>query len=68
MMQLGGFSPWLQCLHESLEMVSSRPWGHACLDLLWWTRKAENCWDASRCSQLWEELEMGLQRKIHFRI
>ena len=35
-----GNSPWLQCLHESLEMVGSTPWGHTCPDLLWQPRKA----------------------------
>ena len=35
---------------ESLEMVWSEPWGHACPDLLWQPRKAgkiQECW------QLW---------------
>ena len=39
--------PWLQCLHESLEMIGSTPWGHACLDLLWQPSKAgkiQECW------------------------
>ena len=35
---------------ESLEMVWSKPWGHACPDLLWKPRKAGKIWE---CWQLW---------------
>ena len=46
-MLLGKNSPWLQCLHESLEKIGSMLWGHTCPDLLWQPSKAERirkCW------------------------
>ena len=46
-MGLGSNSPWLQGLHESLEMIGSMPWGHTYPDLLWQPSKAgriRGCW------------------------
>ena len=63
MMQLGGNSPWLQHLPESLQMVGFMPRDYTCLDS-GSPVKLEKYRNAGRCGQLWEELETGLQRKI----
>ena len=39
---VGGNSPWLQHLRESLEMIGSMPWGHTCPDLQWQPSKEKN--------------------------
>ena len=41
------------CLHESLEVVSSTPWGHACPDLLWQPTKAGKKKKIQECSQVY---------------
>ena len=64
MMQLGGNSPWLQSLRESLEMIGSTPQGHTCPDLLWQPTKLEKYGNAGSCGQLWAESEIVRQRKI----
>ena len=63
--ELRGNSPWLQWLRESLEMVGSTAWGHTCLDILWQPRRSGKIGNAGRCCWLWEELEIGMQRKIN---
>ena len=58
-------SPWLQCLCESLEMVTPHHRDVTPQTYYGSPERLEKCRSSGRCRRLWEESEMGLWRKIN---